>query len=164
MNHLKSLLILGCSIFSISVSAHEPCSLVDPNTNYEWAIQDYAASNGQFTNDWNQAIQWAKQMNASNFCGHNDWKVASIAEYRTIRNTPFIKGLTNSFPTKLPEYEDHLFWARNEINQYVASYYYLNNGAGVSGDKHSQRWSEYADIPYAGEETQFSAFLVRRDD
>jgi hypothetical protein len=101
--------------------------VVDPDTCLMWTRGDFRTLKGRFAKNWQEAMAWAKEMNAASYAGHGDWRVASIAEYRTISNYAFRK-------TFLSDGEDH-YWARNEINRYVASYYDFNDGGGSSTSK-----------------------------
>jgi hypothetical protein len=111
-----------------------------------WTRGDFKTLTGSFAKSWDEAMRWAPDMNDAVYAGYGDWRVASIAEYRTI---------SGRFTYSKAFYSDdeYAFWSRNEINRWVASYYIFKKRAATSGAK-----SERADLP---KPWKFSARLVR---
>lgn len=123
----------------------------DSKTSLMWTKGDFRTLQGRFTHSWDEAMQWAKDMNANKYAGYQDWQVASIPEYRTLRQA----GWRDVFDSN---HED-FYWSRKEINRHVASYISFDEGYAVSGAKSGQRWSAG---PREGELMNFSARLVRK--
>jgi hypothetical protein len=115
-------------------------TVLDLSTGLMWSREDFRTMNGRFAESWDEAMQWAEEMNARRYGGFDDWQIASIAEYRTIEKP-------NWRDTFFTDDEDY-YWSRNEINQYVASYISFKEGFAVSGAKERKKFN-------------FSARLVR---
>ena len=126
-----------------------PLTVVDSGTNLMWTKGDFRTISGRFTNDWNDVMKWAKDMNSQRFAGYSDWQVASIAEYRTIYRDA-------RYATSFNSAGEDYYWSRKEINSSVASYIDFHEGFAVSGDKQGQRNAQTG-VPF-----QFSARLVRK--
>jgi serine/threonine protein kinase len=124
-------------------------TVLDNSSNLMWTKGDFITVSGRFTNDWNEVMKWAKDMNNQRYGGFSDWQVASITEYRTIYKKPFY---TETFESGSADY----YWARNEVSSSVASYIDFHEGFAVSGDKQGQRNA------LTGEIFLFSARLVRK--
>ncbi|CAN5363057.1 hypothetical protein BH20ACI1_BH20ACI1_01530 [soil metagenome] len=124
-------------------------TVLDKSSNLMWTRGDFRTISGRFTNDWNDVMKWANDMNNQRYSGYNDWQVASITEYRTIYKKPFYSEIFESG-------NEDCYWARNEVNSSVASYIDFHEGPAVSGDKQGQRNAQ------TGEPFKFSARLVRK--
>jgi hypothetical protein len=122
--------------------------IVDLKTSLMWTRGDLKTISGRFTNNWDDAIRWVEEMNRRKYAGYSDWKLASIAEYRTIYGAPHRQLFQAD--------EEDYYWARNEINKYVASYINFNEGWAVSGEKSGKRngWTNQL--------FKFSGRLVRK--
>lgn len=137
--------------FSTASNSTENCSESDLKLENIWSSLDFVTHNKYYTNDWNKVVRWAELMNAQSLCGYEDWKVASIAEYRTLRNSDIDKNILNN--------TSDYYWARNEINKWIASYFSFNDGFATSGDKTGQKW---ANGPNKNKDIKFNALLVRK--
>jgi hypothetical protein len=122
---------------------------LDRRTKLMWMRADFLSVMGRTTRNWFEAIDWARQMNQRKYAGYHDWKLASIAEYRTIEDRAFYAAVFGGLP-------QHAYWARNVITKNVASYIGLFEGWAVSGNKDGYNFG-YPPIPR-------SARLVRRSE
>jgi len=113
-----------------------------------WTKKDFRTIEGRFVKGWDEAMAWARRMNSQLYSGHGDWRVPSIAEYKDIRDK-------NDYPRVFDSMGEDVYWSRNEVNRWVASYIYMSDGAAVSGSKEegANRGSLY--------EGKFSVRLVR---
>jgi hypothetical protein len=116
---------------------------LDTRTHLMWVRGDFRSIVGRPTKSWYEASDWARQMNDRDYAGYHDWRLPSVAEYRTIED----KELYSSVFRDGAEYP---FWARNEISKRVASFIGLFEGWATSGEKS------------AGDHPLRSARLVRR--
>jgi hypothetical protein len=122
---------------------------LDRRTKLMWMRADFLSVVGRTTKNWFEAVDWVRQMNQRKYAGYHDWRLASIAEYRTIEDRAFYATVFGGLP-------QHAYWARNEINKNVASYIGLFEGWAVSGNKDGYNFG-YPPIPR-------SARLVRRSE
>lgn len=118
---------------------------LDTRTKLMWIRRDFRSLFGRTAKSWYEAADWARQMNRQNYAGYYDWRLPSVAEYRTLEDKTFYATVFGS----LPEYP---YWARNEISKHVASYIGLFEGWATSSEK-----SE-------GDHPLRSARLVRRSE
>jgi hypothetical protein len=118
---------------------------LDTRTKLMWTRRDFQSLFGRPAKSWYEAVEWARQMNRQTYHGYRDWRLPSVAEYRTLEDKTFYATVFGS----LPEYA---YWTRNEIGKHTASYIGLFEGWAVSGDKHD------------GDHPPRSARLVRRSE
>lgn len=148
---LKVAFILASFTLSIEARSKSSCSITEPSSGRVWSLIDFSAHNKAYTNDWNKVIGWADLMNEELLCGHDDWQVASISDYRALRSSD-IKSIVFS---EGPDY----YWSRNEINKWVASYFDYHDGFATSGAKTGKKWASGLN---ENENIKFSALLVRK--
>lgn len=106
-------------------------TIVDLRTKLMWTKKDYRLLEGRFVKGWDEAMAWAKKMNAREYAGYGDWRVPSVSEYKSIIDR-------DNYPQAFESLGEECYWSRNEISQYVASYIYMrgpNMRAAVSGAK-----------------------------
>ena len=115
--------------------------VIDLKTRLMWTRGDFKTITGRYAKDWNETMLWAKEMRDKNYAGFSDWRVASILEYRTIIQPSWRDVF-------LSDMEDY-YWARDEIDEYVASYIDFNSGAVASVDKTPSANSRRAILKYS---------------
>jgi serine/threonine protein kinase len=128
-------------------------TVLDSQTGLLWMKKDFRVLEGRFVRGWQEAMGWARKLNGQQYAGHNDWKVPSISEYKSIRDRAIYSKVFES------QGED-CYWSRNEISAHVASYIYMRGefgGAAVSGDK-----NEGTNKPGVLFNGNFSVRLVRQ--
>ncbi|MBO0857409.1 MAG: protein kinase [Chloracidobacterium sp.] len=126
-------------------------TILDTQTDLMWMRKDFRVIEGRFVNGWQEAMSWAEKMNNQRYAGHNDWKVPSISEYKSIRD---------KVPKVFEREGEDCYWSRNEISKSVASYIYMTGkygGAAVSGAK-----IEGTNKPGSDFNGKFSVRLVRQ--
>jgi hypothetical protein len=131
-------------------------TVLDTKTGLMWMRKDYRNIEGRFSNNWNDAMAWPSKINAESYGGYSDWKVPTIAQYRTINTSKSDRMLYTEIFAKT-EGED--YWSSNTPGQYTASYmgFKLTDGGGyaVSGDRKMP--DQYSD----GSQMRMSIRLVR---
>jgi Protein of unknown function (DUF1566) len=122
-------------------------TVLDKRTGLMWTKKDFRTIEGRFVKGWDEAMAWARRMNSQHYSGHDDWRVPSIAEYKTIRDKDYRRVFDSM--------GEDVYWSRNEISRWVASYISMSEGYAVSGSKEegANRGSLY--------EGKFSVRLVR---
>jgi hypothetical protein len=118
---------------------------LDTRTKLMWIRRDFQSLFGRTAKSWYEAVDWARQINRQNYAGYHDWRLPSVAEYRTLEDKTFYTTVFGS----LPEYP---YWTRNEIGKHLASFIGLFEGWATSSAK-----SE-------GDHPPRSARLVRRSE
>jgi hypothetical protein len=103
---------------------------LDTRTRLMWIRRDFQSLFGR-TASWYDAVEWARQMNRQNYAGYHDWRLPSVAEYRTLEDKTFYVPVFGPLP-------ETAYWARNEIGKQVASFIGLFQGWAVSSDKHER--------------------------
>jgi hypothetical protein len=101
---------------------------LDTRTRLMWIRRDFRSLFGRTAKSWYEVVDWARQLNRQNYAGHHDWRLPSVAEFRTLEDKTFYATVFGS----LPEYP---YWASNEISRHVASFIGLFEGWAVSSDK-----------------------------
>jgi eukaryotic-like serine/threonine-protein kinase len=106
-------------------------TVLDTQTGLLWMKKDFRVLEGRFVRGWAEAMAWARKMNRQQFAGYSDWRVASISEYKSIRDK-------TAYPQVFESQGEDCYWSRNEVSTWVASYIYMqgeHGGAAVSGAK-----------------------------
>lgn len=113
-------------------------TIIDTKTNLMWMVKDFSTIEGRFLKNasWDEAMSWAKKINQQNYAGHNDWKVPSIKEYRSINNNNNDRRI---YSLLFEDQGAYSFWSRNEISSEVKSYISFDEGFATSGSKEGQR-------------------------
>jgi len=97
-----------------------PDVVIDRSTRLMWTRGDFKTITGWYAKDLSIAVRWAAEMNAKRYAGYNDWQVASVKEYETIRKPNW----REVFFTDNVDY----YWARNERNPGLANLIGFNDG------------------------------------
>jgi hypothetical protein len=137
-------------------------TIADTTTNLMWMTKDFRSVEGRFLDNgsWDEAMVWADKMNGQNYAGYNDWRVPSIAEYKTIcRN----KADRKTYLLIFEDYGAYAFWSRNEVSKYVASYINFEDGFATSREKQGHRSMQTGEVidQYGLPFKDFSVRLVR---
>ncbi len=59
-------------------------TVLDTQTNLMWMAQDFYNVNKRLVSNWSEAEAWAAKMNRERYGGHQDWRIPTIAEYKTV--------------------------------------------------------------------------------
>jgi uncharacterized caspase-like protein len=107
-------------------------TVLDMRTGLMWTRADYWNIKKSFSTRWNDAMNWAKEMNAVAYAGYSDWTVPNVEQYRTINRT---KADRETYLRVFQKTDATDFWTSRSISQFVASYVDFKEGWAVSGDK-----------------------------
>lgn len=81
-------------------------TITDHTTGLMWSKTD----SGRGMN-WQQALAWAQQLNATNYLGHHDWRLPNAKELQSIANYSRIPAISPIFQiSKLSDGEFPFFW------------------------------------------------------
>jgi len=81
-------------------------TITDSATGLMWSKAD--SGEGM---DWQQALAWVQQLNATNYLGHNDWRLPDAKELQSLANYSRIPAIDRAFEiTKRPGGEYPFFW------------------------------------------------------
>jgi TPR repeat protein len=112
--------------------ATDAATVLDTKTGLMWTKNDYWNLEKTFVTNWNDAMNWAKKLNAAGYGGYKDWVVPTIAQYRTINAS---RADREEYLQVFQKTEATDFWASNTPSRSVASYISFTEGYAVSGDK-----------------------------
>ena len=124
-------------------------TVLDTKSGLMWTRKDYWNVEGTYATRWKDAMDWAKKMNVADYAGYSDWRVPTIAQYRTINSS---KADRDAYAQAFEKTNGEKFWSTNTPSQYVASYMSFSEGYAVSGDKEGKS---------SGDDPRFSVRLVR---
>lgn len=73
-------------IFAQQFSVQKNGTVIDKATNLMWMQKDYDAYEGKHLPryTWNEANEWCKSINKAKFAGHNDWRMPTVSELKSI--------------------------------------------------------------------------------
>lgn len=137
---------------------------VDQRTGLMWMKHDFSFIKKRFLHDWLEAFAWQKEIDSLSYAGHNDWRVPTIQEYRTLnRNAQDRKFYRENFyeldSTSVWGRGPYSFWSSTTPSKYTASYISFIDGFATSGNRAKKYASEYSD--WKGVELGMSVRLVR---
>jgi hypothetical protein len=110
-------------------------TVLDTKTGLMWMRKDYRNIEGKVAANWGDAMNWADKINSQSYGGYSDWKVPTIAQYRTINTS---KSDREVYTTIFEKTESQDYWSSNTPSQYVASYMSFDlkdGGWAVSGQR-----------------------------
>ena len=125
------LALQATSRFSIAGSTSAQ-TVFDKKFGLMWTRKDYLDLEGRLPTSWEEAMNWAKKLNAEGYAGYSDWAVPSIGEYRTINSS---KADREEYARIFDETAERFFWSRNTPTEYVASWISFADGYAASSAK-----------------------------
>lgn len=136
----------------------------DSATGLSWTKNDFSFLKRRFLNNWKEIFEWRDEMNTINYGGFSDWRIPTIAEYRTInkskKDREVYRNEFNEMDTTCVWGKGaYSFWSATTPNKYTASYISFIDGFATSGDREKQFSCPYSS--WKGVELGMSVRLVR---
>lgn len=110
-------------------------TVLDTRTHLMWTRHDFGTLENRYVKNWDEAMAWAARMNEKRYGGHNDWRVPTIAEYRTLSRSDRDRAL---YERVFEDAGADFFWSSNELSQSIASYISFESHFAASGDKNEK--------------------------
>jgi hypothetical protein len=134
----------------------------DAKSKLVWMKEDFASLKNRYLRNWDEVFLFEKEMNARNYGGYSDWRVPTIAEYRTINSSESDRKLYRELfiekdSTNVWGEGAYAFWSSTTPNKNTASYISFIDGFATSGSRGKQK----ASGPWEGIDFAMSARLVR---
>jgi hypothetical protein len=139
---------IGLQGEKLAVDAPQWAAAIDEKTNLMWAINpsktaDFPNPNEKMT--WDDAQEWAKNVNRRGWCGYNNWRLPTVDELKTVL---------------LPKKQAHLF-IREDVFADINTNNYWVWSSSPFADGSNSAWIVYFDYGYNGKCVKDYVRLVR---
>ncbi|MGP0630534.1 Lcl domain-containing protein [Nitrospina sp. 32_T5] len=117
--------------------AYKNHTALDTVNNLMWMTRDFRNIEKRYPTSWQEAMDWAQKMNARNYAGYSDWRVPTVAEYKSIFDpdrTKLAFDGNQEYPVGYPKpFEGgggYGFWTSERVGEDSAKYFFFVGGYG----------------------------------
>ena len=107
-----------------------------------WMTQDFRIIERRYPASWEEARDWVQLMNAKRFGGYRDWRMPTIAEYKSTFDSDRIRlafDKNKDYPVGYPKaFQDgggYGFWSIDEVGADSAKYFFFAGGYDKTATK-----------------------------
>ena len=115
---------------------------LDSENQLIWMTQDFRILERKYPDSWEEARDWVQLLNAKRFGGYRDWRMPTIAEYKTTFDpdrTRLAFDKNKDFPVGYPKaFQNgggYGFWAIDQVGDKSAKYFFFAGGYDKTIDK-----------------------------